>query len=302
MAIGAPALRHIGLKVVSIGLAALLWLVVSGEQIVERALRIPLEFANLPTRLELVGDAPDVVDVRVRGSSGALSRIATGELVAILDLRSARPGQRLFHLVESDVRAPFGIDVVQVTPSSISMRFEPSVTKVVPIVPGVEGEPAPGFVVGTVTAAPATVEVLGPAGALESLTEAITEPVSVAGAAGPITETVTVGSPDPSVRLRSPQTARVTVNVTAAPVEWTVAGVVVQVRNATRPVQVVPRVVTVRVHGPRDARAESATDFDASVDVSGLRPGHFELPVRIVPPARVGVLSVEPAQVRVTIR
>src|SRR5688500_3272936 len=104
MAIGAPALRHIGLKVVSIGLAALLWLAVSGEQIVERALRIPLEFANLPAQLELVGDAPDVVDVRVRGSSGALSRIATGELVAILDLRSARPGQRLFHLVESDVR------------------------------------------------------------------------------------------------------------------------------------------------------------------------------------------------------
>ena len=53
-------------------LAALLWLLVSGEQIVERALRIPLEFTNLPPQLELVGDAPDVVDVRVRGSSGAL--------------------------------------------------------------------------------------------------------------------------------------------------------------------------------------------------------------------------------------
>lgn len=296
------ALRNIGLKVVSIGLAALLWLVVSGEQIVERALRIPLEFTNLPSQLELVGDPPDVVDVRVRGSSGALSRIATGELVAILDLRAARAGQRLFHLVDSDVRAPFGIDVVQVTPSSISIRFEPSVTKRVPIVPGVEGEPAPGFVVGTITAQPPTVEVVGPAGALQSLTEAITEPVTVTGASGPVTETVTVGSPDPSVRLRTPQTARVTVSVAAAPVEWTVTGVVVQVRNATRGVQVTPRFVTVRVHGPREARAESAADFDASVDVSGLRTGRFELPVRIVPPARIGVVNVEPAQVNVEIR
>jgi YbbR domain-containing protein len=300
MAIG--PLRHIGLKVVSIGLAAMLWLVVSGEQIVERALRIPLEFTNLPTQLELVGDPPEAVDVRVRGSSGALSRIATGELVAILDIRSARPGQRLFHLLDSDVRAPFGIDVVQVTPSSIPIRFEPSVTKRVPIVPSVEGEPAPGFVVGTVTAEPATVEVVGPAGALQSLTEAITEPVSVAGAAGPMTEIVTVGSPDPSVRLRSPQPARVTVNVTAAPVEWTVTGVAVQVRNATRGVQVTPRFVAVRVHGPRDARGGAAAEFDASVDVSGLRAGQFDLPVRIVPPSRVGVVSVEPAQVRVNIR
>ena len=91
-------------------------------------------------------------------------------------------------------------------------------------------------------------------------------------------------------------------SVTAAPVEWTVTGVVVQVRNATRGVQVAPRFVTVRVHGPRDARDESAADFDASVDVSGLRAGQFELPVRIVPPARIGVVSVVPAQVRVDIR
>jgi YbbR domain-containing protein len=294
--------RHFSLKVVSIGLAAALWLVVSGEQIVERALRIPLEFTNLPAQLEIVGAPPDVVDVRVRGSSGALSRIATGELVAILDLRSARAGQRLFHLVGADVRAPFGIDVVQVTPSSISIRFEPSASKRVPIVPGVEGEPAPGFVVGTVTAEPAEVVVMGPAGALQSLTEAITEPVSVAGAAGPITETVTVGSPDPSVRLQAPQTARVTVNVAAAPIEWTVTGVAVQVRNATRGVEVLPRTVSVRVHGPRDARVENASEFDASIDVSGLRPGQFDLPVRIVPPARVGIVSIEPAQVRVRIR
>lgn len=296
--------RHLGLKVVSIGLAALLWVVVSGEQIVERALRIPLEFTNLPAQLEVVGDPPTTVDVRVRGSSGALSRIATGELVAIVDLRAARSGQRLFHLTGNDVRAPFGIDVVQVTPSSVSIRFEPSVTKKVPIVPSVEGEPAPGFVVGTVTADPPTVEVIGPAGALQALTEAITEPVSVSGAAGPITETVTVGSPDPSVRLKSPapQGARVTVNVTAAPIEWAVDGVAVQVHNATRPVQVLPRTVTVHVRGPRESRGVTAADFDASIDVSGLRAGQFDLPVRIVPPSKIGVEHIEPLQVRVRIR
>ena len=300
MAIG--ALRHIGLKVVSIALAALLWLVVSGEQLVERALRVPLEFTNLPSQLEIVGDPPDVVDVRIRGSSGALSRVATGELVAVLDLRAARAGQRLFHLASSDVRSPFGIDVVQVTPSSISMRFERSVSKRVPIVAGIEGEPSPGFVVGTVTAEPAEVEVVGPAGSLQNLTEAITEPVSVTGATGPITETVTVGSPNPSVRLATPTMARVTVNVTAAPVEWSIVDVPVQVRNATRPVQVMPRQVTIHVRGPRETRAGAPGDFEVSVDVTGLRAGQFDLPVRVVPPARVAVVSVDPPQVRVRIR
>ena len=294
--------RHIGLKVISIALAAALWLVVSGEQIVERALRIPLEFTNLPAQLELVGDAPTVVDVRVRGSSGALSRIGSGELVAVLDLRTAKTGQRIFHLTGSDVRAPFGVEVVQVTPSNVTMRFEVSTTKVVPIVPAVEGEPAPGYIVGTVTADPATVEVAGPSTAVGRLTEAVTEPLSVTGARRSVTEVVTVGSPDPLVRLTMPMSARVTVNVTAAPVEWTVAAIPVKVRNASRTVQLLTREVTVHVRGPRDVRDTAPGDYDASIDVAGLRQGEFELPVHVVPPARLGVVAVDPPTAKVRVR
>ena len=205
--------HHVGLKFASVVLAALLWVAVAGEQTVERALRIPLEFTNLPSRLEVVGDAPAVVDVRVRGSSGALNRIAAGELTAILDLRSARAGRRLFHLGGTNVRGPFGVDVVQVNPSTVVMTFEPSDQKFVPVVPTVEGAPAAGYVIGTITADPATVEVLGPVSVLARLTEAMTEPVTVTGASAPVTETVTIGVADPAARLRTPQTAKVAVAV-----------------------------------------------------------------------------------------
>jgi len=210
--------RNLGLKLLAVALGATVWYLVAGEQIVERALRIPLEFVNLPAQLELVGDAPAVVDVRVRGSSGALSRVTNGELVAVLDLRTARSGQRLFHLTGDDVLTPFGIEVVQITPSSVPIAFESMASKFVPIVPGLEGEPGPGYAIGVASANPATVEVVGPASAVARLTEAITEPVSVAGATGPVTDTVNVGVADPSVRLRVPTTAFVTVRVRTAPV------------------------------------------------------------------------------------
>jgi len=198
----------------SVVLAALLWAVVAGEQTVERALRIPLEFTNLPAKLEAVGDPPAVVDVRIRGSSGALNRIAAGELTAVLDLRSARPGRRLFHLGGDDVHRPFGVDVVQVNPSTVVMSFEPSGAKVVPVVPSVEGDPADGFLIGAVTADPPTVEVLGPVSVLSRLTEAITEPVTVTGASTPVAEMVNIGVADPAARLRTPRMARVVVAVT----------------------------------------------------------------------------------------
>jgi len=208
-----PIFRRLGLKLVSVILAALLWLVVSGEQTVERALRIPLEYTNLPPNLELVGDPPTVVDVRVMGSSGTLSRIAPGELVAVLDVRSARAGQRLFHLTNAEVRAPFGVEVVQVT-SNVSMFFERKESKTVPVVPEIEGQPAPGFVVSSYRSEPPTVVVVGPDSALKNLTQATTEAVPVNGASSTVIEMVTVGVTDPSVRLREAQTARVTVTIT----------------------------------------------------------------------------------------
>lgn len=297
-----PGFRHLGLKVISIALAALIWLLVSGEQIVERALRIPLEFTNLPAQLELVGDTPAVVDVRVRGSSGALSRVAAGELVAVLDLRAARPGQRLFHLTGADVRAPFGIEVVQIAPTNVSIGFEVSASKQVPVIPAVEGEPADGYVVGTISADPATVEVVGPQTAVERLTGAITEPVSIAGSSSPVTETVNIGLPDPAVRLRSPESASIRVEVMAAAVEWAIASIPVRVRDGEREVEVEPTHVTVHVRGPREARASGADAFEATVDADGLGTGQFQLTVRVVPPPRVGVVRVEPAAVRVRIR
>jgi YbbR domain-containing protein len=296
-----PGFRNLGLKILSIVLAALIWLLVSGEQIVERALRIPLEFTNLSPQLELVGDTPDVVDVRVRGSSGALSRIATGELVAVLDLRSARPGRRLFHLTSDDVRAPFGIEVVQIAPSNIAVMLETSAIKIVPVVPELDGEPRDGFVVGTVSADPATVAVTGPVSAIERLTQAVTEPVSVAGATQAITETVNVGVADPATHLVSPVSAQVKVNVVPAPLEWAVGGVQVRPREGSA-AAISPSIVTIFVRGPREARNWDAREFSASVDIEGLQPGTFLLPVQVTPPARVGVIHVEPPTVKVWIR
>ena len=296
-----PGFRHFGLKLLSIGLAALIWFIVSGEQIVERAMRIPLEFTNLPAELELVGDAPDLVDVRVRGSSGALGRIPAGELVAVVDLRAARAGQRLFHLTPGEVRAPFGIQVVQISPSNVPVTFEKSATRVVPVVPEVEGEPGDGFMVGAVTADPPTVTVVGPASAVARLTEAITEPVSVAGASEAVVETVNIGVTEPSVRLLSPGSAEVRIAVAAQPIEWAVAAVPVRAAEGGA-AQIAPSEVTVYVRGPREARGAGARDFDASVDIQGLRPGLFELPVQVTAPARVGVVRVEPPMVRVRIR
>ena len=100
--------------------------------------------------------------MRLRGSSALLSRLEPGEIVAVLDLSTARPGSRLFHIRNDEVRAPFGVEVAQVVPGTLALELEKSATADGAGRAGDRGEPAPGFVVGRVTVGPATVEVAGP--------------------------------------------------------------------------------------------------------------------------------------------
>lgn len=205
--------RNLGLKFLSLCIAAMLWLVVAGERVVERVMRAPVEMQNLPEGLELVGNPPDTVEVRLRGPSGALSRMGAGDMAAVIDLGTARPGRRLFHITQGNVNVPYGMEVVQVGPSTLTMEFEMSGVRRVPVEPDIEGRPPEGFEVTRVTSDPETVEVAGPESALKRLRAAITEPVSVEDQRRPIREVVTIGVADPSLRLVTPQTAVVTVTI-----------------------------------------------------------------------------------------
>lgn len=205
--------RNLGLKFLSIFIAVLLWLIVGGEGVVERVLRAAVEYKNLPPGLELVGSLPETAEVRVRGSSGALSRVAAGDMSIVLDLRSVQAGHRVFNLLPSQVRAPFGVNAVQVSPSSVTVEFEAAGVRSVPVHPDVVGRPSPGFEVAEVRVEPKAVDVAGPVSAIESLTSAITDPVSIVNASKTVRQTVAIGVPSANARLLVPQTAVVTVTI-----------------------------------------------------------------------------------------
>ena len=296
--------RHLGLQVLALALAVLLWMAVSGEETVERGLRVPLELQQLPGGIELTGEVPTAVDVRVRGASGTLSRVAPGDIVAVLDLRGARPGRRLFPLTPDQVRAPFGVDIVQVMPSAIAMVFEPSVTRTVPVVPSVDGRPAPGFVVGTLKTDPATVEIAGPESAVKRATEALTEPVLIAGAKDRVQDTVTIGMLDPSLRVLNARSAVVTVEMQPAPLERTFHNRPVHLRNVAPNLiaQAEPPVVGIMVRGSRETLSRvGADEIDAYVDVGGLGAGQYVLNVHADAGREAGVTRIEPSLVQVRI-
>jgi YbbR domain-containing protein len=299
--------RHLGLKVLAIMLASVLWFTVAGEHVVERSLRVPLAVRNLPVSLEIVGDLPATVDVRVRGSAAQLSRLDSGDVVAMVDLATARTGTaRLFHLRTDEVMVPYGIDVAQVLPPSIPLSIEKSVRRTVPIMPVTDGDPAPGFVVGRITADPATVQIIGPESHVREVAAATTEAVEIDGKSERVRDQVTVGVLDSSVRLaEQPLTATVVIEILPAPIERDVQGVPVRSRNLAQGLvpRVVPEVVRVEIRGQREALGRVRPDsIDAFVDLAGLGPGSYDLRVQVDPSEEFGVGTVTPSVVKVTIK
>lgn len=297
--------RHLGLKVLSLALATVLWLTVAGEHVVERGLRVPIEFRNVPQSLEIVGDTPDTVDVRVRGSSAVLSRLQPGDIVAVLDLAAARPGSRIFTIRTDEVRAPFGVDVSQVLPATISLDLDNSLQRRVPVLPSVEGDPAPGFVIGHESAEPPTVEIVGPESHVRQVSEARTEPVDVSGARARVRDVVNIGVADSSVRLVEPQSATVIVDVVPAPVEKQIDDVAVRARNlgARFRAQLAPTTVRITVRGSREALAAlHSGSLQPFVDLAGLGKGRYNLRVQVDTAQDYGVTAIDPAVVNITIR
>jgi YbbR domain-containing protein len=201
------------------------------------------------------------------------------------------------------VRVPYGVQVSQVNPSSITLTFEASMTKTVPVLPAVDGDPAEGFRIGRISADPAVVSVVGPRSHVVNLKSATTEPVIVTRATSAVIDRVTVGVADELVRLATPQSATVTVEVLPSAIEKRLTAVAVIPRNTPdgRTARITPSTVDVIVRGPASV-VESLPGLAVFVDLAGLAPGRFQLPVHVDSVTNVEVQRTDPSTVEVRLR
>jgi len=299
--------NDLGLKLLALVLSIGLWMSVVGEPVVDRGLDVPLGFENIPSALQVAGDPPDSVRVRVRGAMSIVNGLQAGDVVAVLDLAGERPGdRRLFDMFAGRIRTPFGVEVTQVVPATITVALERmGAPRTVLVVPDIEGQPAEGFAVGRISTIPATVDVVGPGSLLDELAEALTEPVSVDGASERVQSLVTVGVADPVLRLQTPISAEVTVEIVSAPVERTLHELPVGVRDVAngQSASVEPEVITVGVRASTETiRVLDAGTVEAFIDLAGLTPGRYNLPVTVESNAEIGVTHIDPPSVLVTLR
>ena len=94
------------LKLISLGLAAMLWMFVATEASSEIGLEVPLEYRNIPPQLEITGDTTNMVQVRLRGSSNVIRDISPRDVSTTIDLSKMKSGEKIIPLSPQNVQAP----------------------------------------------------------------------------------------------------------------------------------------------------------------------------------------------------
>jgi YbbR domain-containing protein len=199
------------LKVLSLGVAVLLWMAVARDPVAEVALNVPVEFHNAPEHLEINSETIPQVQVRVRGPVRAVRDISATEVHAVIDLANVQPGERTYDLSPARIHVPDGVQVVQAVPAQIRIAFDRRESRQVEVKPRVIGTFASGYRIEQVTALPQSVTIVGPAAHVQGVETAITDPVDASGVVGTATFSTHAYVSDPLVRLANPSPIRVTV-------------------------------------------------------------------------------------------
>lgn len=296
-------LDHWQLKLISLGFAVALWLFVVGEDKAERVFTAQVEFRNIPAGLELVGDVPDFVEVRVLGLRSRLNRVVDRDILAVLDLKYVKHGESTLRLVPEIVQVPRGLQVLRVNPSRVRVTLEASATGKVRVVPKLQGTPARGYRVSRVSVDPTEVEIRGPRSEVAKVKVVETEQVSVDGVRESVErESPLLGLP-PQVRPIHRKEVAVRVEVVEEEATRRLANVPLQVRQGEWKARVAPESVEVTVKGPASrVQALSPTDILAEVDLRELAPKNYRLPPKVQVPSTVILVEVRPGRVQVLLQ
>jgi YbbR domain-containing protein len=194
-----------GLRILAFVGAVVIWWLASVEtrdRISEKVVDASLSY-NSPRGLILL-DPIQTVKVRLRGPDRRVRAVAPFSLDVVVDVRTDEPGSVPILLRPEDVFAPDEVEIVSIDPNVLEVRLDREAVIDVPILVRLVGEPAGGTVPGDPVAKPSRARIRGPATIVSGITAVSTSPISLDGHALDFSQTVSVVSSDPLVRVVEP--------------------------------------------------------------------------------------------------
>lgn len=169
------------LRVISLGLAIVLWYYVGGEDIVNKNVMVPVEVINLPRDLVISNQFKKEIEVSVSGPRSLVLDMGKGSITRQIDLEKATPGTMVLENSNDVIAVPRGVKVQRIQPKSVILSLDKLIQKQFPVNPVTEGELAVDYVMRNIRMEPDSISITGPQTVLEKFDVLRTKVIDIQG-------------------------------------------------------------------------------------------------------------------------
>lgn len=292
-----------GKKLLSLLLAAGLYIYVNLTMTSERVFNIPLRVKNSPGFLMTETRVPATVRVRASGPPRQLTLVEPGQISAEIDMATARRGANSFVISLDYPRVDEGVRFV---PESqvVQLVMDRPYRRVLPVKPVLLNKPAAGFQVRKITVVPEQVTVIGAERIVTNLQALNTEAVNIGGTSQDLQRTVQLNLQDLNLKLLHSGSFSLAVDVAPIPARRVFDGLPVHFQALSGKLRhggaEIPK-VSLRISGPKLKIGDLDTDdISITVNCSNInRAGEYLLPVIVRVPEEFQVEQVVPARIQI---
>lgn len=156
----------------AIALAIFTWFLVTGREVVETWLDMPVVMTNPPEGMVIEEGLVDKIQVRVRGPKGLVSSLATQNLSYPLDVSHLKVGTQVMDIDAAKLPLTAIYEVVEIKPKRLTLMIDRRISKKVALEPAWSGSLNSDYKLIDVKATPDLVEIRGPETKLRKITSA----------------------------------------------------------------------------------------------------------------------------------
>ncbi|MCS6804644.1 MAG: CdaR family protein [Acidobacteriota bacterium] len=195
------------LKLVSLGIALLMWFTLSQQGERDRTIEnVTVEIINRRSDTMVTAVPIKVVDIRVRGPLSVVTNLSRTNVRVVIDVTAMSPMNHLIWLGAAHVRLPSEAEVLRIDPPNIPVLVESVVRRSVAVKPVFDLEQLPAHLaIAEYQMNPSQVNISGPASEIDPVQHVLTQPITLPPVQTDASLTVSLQQPGPHVTLTPSQ-------------------------------------------------------------------------------------------------
>lgn len=148
--------------ILALVLAVFTWFLVTGREVVETWVEMPVVMTNPPEGMIIEEGLADKIQVRLRGPKGLVDSLSNQHLSYPLDVSRLKVGEQVLEIDPDSLPLTASYEVIEVKPNRLKLMVDRRIEKRIGLEPAWAGKLHPDYKLLEVVAVPDLVEIRGP--------------------------------------------------------------------------------------------------------------------------------------------